>query len=669
MKSLVIVCTLLFFNITINSQTVLFSENFDNPSLFGWTILDDQPAFSGPSKWYVENKELRQTSNIWAYAEPLEFFYHLGTQIIADSTSLNNYTINALIKSTDNDGIGIIFRYVNQKNYYRLLLLDDAANGGPKRKLQKFVNGEPITLYEKTYSDATPTGWFSVTADVRGDTITTYVDGERFASALDSTYSQGKIGLFCYANSGAYFDSIKVTDEFVLYGKPNIPDVVVERAPYIQLTEKTSVSIAWNSSIKTKGRVTVTGPAGFTATETELVSDVRHIVTFNNLLPNTTYNYKVFNDATLSYDSLSFKTMPEDTANHFSFLIWGDSGTKNSDQFAIASHINSQSDSVDFAIHVGDVSQFSGEEYDEIFFKPYKKFVGHRNVFTAIGNHDTYHDNATTYLKDFYYSLDSSKSERYYTFKWGNTFFINLDSNIDYKPNSPQYNFLISALNSEERANSFWTVVYFHHPPYCELWTGYPGEIPVRTHLVPLFEKYKVDFVFNGHTHGYERGMLNGVTYIITGGGGGGLDDYARDFGHITKSSAVHHYSKMTINGNSISFKAVDRTGSSVDAFSLSKSPIKVESEATTDTHSGTHLSAFINQERSSLTVVIKTNVESNYSLKLFNTVGELIDVLAEGYGSDLRLEKPLSNIASGIYIVHLERENEVKSIKIAVVK
>ena len=41
----------------------------------------------------------------------------------------------------------------------------------------------------------------------------------------------------------------------------------------------------------------------------------------------------------------------------------------------------------------------------------------------------------------------------------------------------------------------------------------------LRSTLVPLLEKYHVDICFSGHTHEYERGNLNHVHYVITGGG------------------------------------------------------------------------------------------------------------------------------------------------------
>jgi len=46
----------------------------------------------------------------------------------------------------------------------------------------------------------------------------------------------------------------------------------------------------------------------------------------------------------------------------------------------------------------------------------------------------------------------------------------------------------------------------------------------VRDHLQPLFETYGVDIYWCGHDHHYERAEVNGVTYIVTGGGGAPAD-------------------------------------------------------------------------------------------------------------------------------------------------
>ena len=54
-------------------------------------------------------------------------------------------------------------------------------------------------------------------------------------------------------------------------------------------------------------------------------------------------------------------------------------------------------------------------------------------------------------------------------------------------------------------------MVFFHHCAYCTS-TAHASEGGVRQEWVPLFEKYTVDLVINGHNHQYER------TDVIKGG-------------------------------------------------------------------------------------------------------------------------------------------------------
>ena len=99
----------------------------------------------------------------------------------------------------------------------------------------------------------------------------------------------------------------------------------------------------------------------------------------------------------------------------------------------------------------------------------------------------------------------------------------------------------------------------------------YDGDVDVREYLVPLMETYGVDVVFNGHTHGYERGELNGVYYIIAGGGGGGLDYFCQDWPHVAVSQYIHHYVTVDIDGASLTLEAHRTDGSIFDTFSVLK--------------------------------------------------------------------------------------------------
>ncbi|EPD60330.1 purple acid phosphatase family protein [Streptomyces sp. HGB0020] len=104
-------------------------------------------------------------------------------------------------------------------------------------------------------------------------------------------------------------------------------------------------------------------------------------------------------------------------------------------------------------------------------------------------------------------------------------------------------------------------VVFFHHCAYCTS-TSHASEGGVRQEWVPLFEKYTVDLVINGHNHQYERTDVikgnkvakklaigdtaypetEGVVYVTAGAAGRSLyafsapDSYE---GHLNERDAV----------------------------------------------------------------------------------------------------------------------------------
>ena len=123
------------------------------------------------------------------------------------------------------------------------------------------------------------------------------------------------------------------------------------------------------------------------------------------------------------------------------------------------------------------------------------------------------------------------------------------------------------------RAETKWTIVYFHKPPWSEGWPEYPGEIGVRTNLVPLFEQYDIDLVFNGHTHDYERGILNDVCYVITGGGGCSLEPGGQyyDYDHVTVRVCEYHFTYISISGNTLQLEAINKDGVEIDNLVINK--------------------------------------------------------------------------------------------------
>ena len=659
------------------ADSVLFLDTFDTPlSLQMWSIYDHDDPRSGPSNWVIENGRLRQKSNIWGYDPPREFEDHMGTIALTGEQDWSDYTFNAILRSTDNDGIGLIVRAVDENNYYRILLMNDAGNSGsansPIQRIQKIENGLVTTLAEAKVSEAFPSGFFALTVDIRGAEITIYLDGEEILFAKDETFTQGGIGLLTYANSGAYFDNVQVSYDYTVFDAPNIEivyPVLQERDPYIQRPTQHSVGIAWRTLQETQGSIHL-GPekGNYTFEKASPVATKKHFLEIDGLEPDTRYFYIVKNNGVDMVEERSFVTAPTHEKDDVSFFILGDSGTGNQNQIAVSDRMkaNHGEKSVDFLIHVGDVHQGDGSSYDDIYFDIYQPLLGELNFYLSVGNHDTYTDNTAPYLDDFYLPNNNAENtERYYSFRWGNAFFIALDSNIPMQEGSKQYQFLVEQLQSEDAQTATWKFAFFHHPPYSEFWPAWAGDPTVRQDWLPLFEQYKVDVVFNGHTHSYEYGILNDVRYVVTGGGGGGLDTFGRDFDHVLYSVASFHVSRVDIQGNRLSFEAINPEGEKIHTWSVQKKiPTSMDgSQKPPHTSSPITVSKiYPNPSNPDFTIEYDLVNTMYLNIELINTQGQRVDHLYSGFQQKGRqlLSVSRPNLASGTYFVRfLHQSNQ----------
>jgi 3',5'-cyclic AMP phosphodiesterase CpdA len=218
-------------------------------------------------------------------------------------------------------------------------------------------------------------------------------------------------------------------------------------------------------------------------------------------------------------------------------------------------------------------------QWTEEFFPGMQPLVSRVAFFPVLGNHE---QNARHYYD--YMSLPDP--EYYYTFKYGNAQFFMLDSNKEVGPESEQYRWLEKELAASK---AVWKFVSYHHPSYSsdeddygDLWRGKSewGDLRLRP-LSKLYDQYGVDIVWNGHIHSYERSWplvddkpveRGGTIYLVTGGGGGGLETAGPIkpyFQNTVKHG--HHYCRVGVNGRTLEFKAFDFEGRLFDTLSIEK--------------------------------------------------------------------------------------------------
>ena len=179
--------------------------------------------------------------------------------------------------------------------------------------------------------------------------------------------------------------------------------------------------------------------------------------------------------------------------------------------------------------------------------------------YPLLGNHER---NANFYFENF----RLSDNERWYSVRKGPVLFFMLDSNWLIGPGSNQHAWLEKELQNIPREVKFVAAV-FHHPI---LSSGpYPDEKNLRKRLLPLLEKYRVDLVFVGHEHVYERSFKDGITHVTTGGGGAPLHLKLRHKPYGQVFASVHHFCVLRTAGQTLEVCAYDTEMALIDEFRL----------------------------------------------------------------------------------------------------
>ncbi|MDG4861301.1 metallophosphoesterase family protein [Streptomyces sp. T-3] len=287
----------------------------------------------------------------------------------------------------------------------------------------------------------------------------------------------------------------------------------------------------------------------------------------DGLKPGTTYYYGVGHDgfdpaspsrlATLG----SFRTAPA-RPEKFVFTAFGDQGVSY-DALANDQLILGQNPS--FHLHAGDIcyadSSGHGKESDTYDARVWDQFLAQTESvaksvpwMVTTGNHDM----EAWYSPNGYggqsarWSLpesgfDPKNAPGVYSFTYGNVGVVALDANdVSYEipankgyTDGKQTAWLDKRLK-ELRADKDidFVVVFFHHCMYST--STHASDGGVRDAWLPLFTKYQVDLVINGHNHVYERtdaikngevgkpvpvgattdSTRDGIVYVTAGGAG-----------------------------------------------------------------------------------------------------------------------------------------------------
>jgi len=344
-----------------------------------------------------------------------------------------------------------------------------------------------------------------------------------------------------------------------------VAGVTLTRGPYLQSVAGTSAIVVWQTAAPGSSRVEY-GVGGYTASIDLPDPTVEHVITLTDLITGTEVIYRVSTDG-VELASGSFRTAAAPDQS-FTFAVIGDSGTGSTGQVAVADRMVALDPQL--VLHTGDVVYPDGQAagYDPFFFNPYQTLAKRAPIYPTLGNHDYHSQSGQPYLDAFYLPHNNpAQTERYYSFDWGNAHFTALDFNTG--PDAAQLDWLKNDLASTDKP---WKFVFYHQAIYSSGPHGHEDWVTAkRALLAPIFEQYKVDVVFNGHDHDYERTQpINGVLYIVSGGGGGPLYQ-VNPQSFSAYAETTYHTVLATLDGCTLTLQAVKPDGTIFDATTLSK--------------------------------------------------------------------------------------------------
>jgi Calcineurin-like phosphoesterase len=244
------------------------------------------------------------------------------------------------------------------------------------------------------------------------------------------------------------------------------------------------------------------------------------------------------------------------------FAMIGDSGSGDLPQEQVAKAMLAYFTAArrfPFVLMLGD--NLYDDDYTGEFLTPYKPLLDRGVKFrAAIGNHDR---EPQIHFKPF-----NMNDRDYYSFDEGNARFVALNSN---RPRDPdQLKFLDGAFTD---AGTKWRICFFHHPLYSSGQHADESREVIRPALEPALVRNKVNVVFSGHEHLYERvAPQQGVRYFVSGGGGRKLYDFrANEFDEVGISQ--HHFMVAEIEGDRLLFEAITPDQKLIDCGILFRTP------------------------------------------------------------------------------------------------
>ncbi len=379
-------------------------------------------------------------------------------------------------------------------------------------------------------------------------TLITFAQGDEFTFTgaplpCNASIENGKLPSMLAINFGANPQTDK---NFVYFTDPRVEEAQIAYYPYdgkpFDIEKATIVS--GETQIYAMGRPLI--DIGLIAITKTTIEKARHTINLEGLSPNATYYYRIGSvEKGFLSPAYTFKTAPSDNSA-FEALIIADLQGYTAAEYTQVNHILNNIDSVfkfgyDFVLDMGDsVDSSNNIKQYEYYLDIPQAIWGNTTLVCATGNHEVatfeatkdYVPSSSAVVKNAYnymvahhnfsYPAQNTSTGVYYSFDYSGVHFTVLDTNdiVKNKLGQAQYDWLINDLESTDKVHK---VVIMHKGPYTRGSHSFNADVKgLREQLTPIFPKYGVALVLQGHDHTYTESYYldaegNPVSLAATG--------------------------------------------------------------------------------------------------------------------------------------------------------
>jgi hypothetical protein len=251
------------------------------------------------------------------------------------------------------------------------------------------------------------------------------------------------------------------------------------------------------------------------------------------------------------HEARGFFVVYGDTRDHDPREVWR--GHADEERQSVAQKIAAEEP--DFILSTGDLVRCGANRSEWVRFDQENASIRERGIpyFPALGNHD-YNGDASLAIDNFFGHFPELRRHKWYGLSYRGLRLLVLDSNEDELTDDErtlEAKWLEGEIAKADADDSVkWVVLLSHHTAYTNAVLFSDSLWVQETFVARARRTKKLRAYFAGHVHSYERFRVDGVDFVVSGGGGAPLNDVEGKKGKhpdLYDGPRRFHYLRVTV--------------------------------------------------------------------------------------------------------------------------